>query len=54
MPKSKLLNVKDAINIIIKDLSVINSEDVELTNSLGRVNSKPILSKLNNPPQNVS
>ena len=54
MVKGNLLSVKDAIKIIIKNLKIINSEDIELTNSLGRINSKKIISKLNNPPYDVS
>ena len=54
MVNKKLLSVKEAINEIVKNLQVLQSEDIELTNALGRTNAKKIISKLNNPSQDVS
>ena len=54
MVNKNLLSVKEAINEIVNNLQVLQSEDIELTNALGRTNASKIISKLNNPPQDVS
>ena len=54
MVNKDLLSVKEAINEIVKNLQILHNEDIELTNALGRVIASKVISKLNNPPQNVS
>ena len=54
MLNKKLLSVEDAINKIVKTLKIMKDEDIKLTDSLGRVTAKKIISQLNNPPSDVS
>ncbi len=54
MLNKKLLSVEDAINKIVKTLKIMKDEDVKLTDCLGRVTAKKIISQLNNPPSDVS
>ena len=54
MLNKNLLSVEDAINKIVKTLKTLKDEDIKLTECLGRVSAKKIISQLNNPPTDVS
>ena len=49
-----LTSVEDAISIILKRINLLPSNEIPLINGIGRTLSEPIISKLNNPPANVS
>ena len=54
MLNKNLLSVEDAINKIVKTLKTLKDENIKLTECLGRVSAKKIISQLNNPPTDVS
>ena len=49
-----LTSVEDAISIILKRINILPSNEIPLINGIGKTLSEPVLSKLNNPPTNVS
>ena len=50
MPKQGLLPVDQAISSIVKKISILKKEEkIRLSNSLGRILSKNVISKRNNP-----
>ena len=49
-----LTSVEDAISIILKRINILPSSEVPIINGIGKTLSEPVLSKLNNPPTNVS
>ena len=49
-----LTSVEKAISLILKDILLQPSHEEPLINLFGRTLSKPIVSKVNNPPHNVS
>ena len=49
-----LTSVEEAISLILKDILLQPSHEEPLINLFGRTLSKPIVSKINNPPDNVS
>lgn len=49
-----MISVENACKIIISKIIPMNSEIIHVSNSLGRVLSKDVKSKLNSPPENIS
>jgi len=49
-----LTSVEEAISIILKRIIILPSSEVPIINGIGKTLSEPVLSKLNNPPTNVS
>ena len=54
MQNNILLSVDQAIKNITEGFFKLDDEDIELTNALGRVTAKPIISRINSPSNNVS
>ncbi len=55
MPKQKLLSVDQAISALVKKISLSKKEEkIKLSDSLGRVLSKNVISKRNNPSEDTS
>ena len=49
-----LTSVEKALSLILKDILLQPSHEEPLINLFGRTLSKPIVSKINNPPDHVS
>lgn len=49
-----MIKVKEAINIIVSNASPLKEETIPIEKSLGRITSRNIYAKLNNPPTHVS
>ncbi len=54
MLNNEFISVEEAIKKIVTQFDKLEDEDVELTNSLGRVSAEPLFSKTFNPITNVS
>ena len=55
MPKRDLLSVDQAISTLVKNiLPLKNEEKIKLSDSLGRILSKNVISKRNNPSEDTS
>ncbi len=54
MQKNELISVQEAIKKIVTKFDILEDEDVELTNALGRVSAEPLFSQTFNPISNVS
>ena len=55
MPKQGLLPVDQAISSIVKKISILKKEEkIRLSDSLGRILSKNVISKRNNPSEDTS
>ena len=55
MPKKGLLSVDQAISAIVKNISLSKKEEkIKLSDSLGRILSKNVISKRNNPSEDTS
>ena len=49
-----MIDISEAIKIIVSKAKNLSEQTILLNKSLGRVTSKNIYAKLNNPPENVS
>ena len=49
-----MIKVQEAIDIIVSKARPLKEEIIPLEKSLGRITSKNIYAKVNNPPENVS
>ena len=49
-----MIDTSEAIKIIVSKAKNLSEQTILLNKSLGRVTSKNIYAKLNNPPENVS
>ena len=55
MPKKSLLSVDKAISAIVKKILPLKKEEkIKLSDSLGRILSKNVISKRNNPSEDTS
>ena len=54
MQNNELISVEQAIKKIVVQFDKLEDEDVELTNSIGRISAEPIFSQTFNPITNVS
>ena len=55
MPKKGLLSVDQAISAIVKKILPLKKEEkIKLSDSLGRILSKNVISKRNNPSEDTS